>query len=190
LNNAVLNIKDPGEAIAARIGYMSEDRKTQGLYLMFPLSLNLIANRLLDFTRQGFVSAKAVEDNALNAVKDFRIATPNTAQVVNNLSGGNQQKVLLSAWFGINPLLLIVDEPTRGVDAGARSEIYELLRKLAATGIGIMVISSDLPEILGISDRIYVMREGKISGELSGKEATEDTVLAFALGRETAEKGA
>jgi ABC-type sugar transport system ATPase subunit len=187
LKGKTLKIKNPNQAIASRLGYMSEDRKNQGLYLTFSIALNLMANRLRDFTGKGFINNKLVEENAVNAVKDFRIVTHSITQIVNNLSGGNQQKVLLSAWFGINPLLLIVDEPTRGVDVGARSEIYELLRKLAAQGIGIMIISSDLPEILGITDRIYVMKDGAISGELSGEEATEDKVLALALGKATAE---
>ena len=161
---------------------MTEDRKAQGLFLNFSLTVNLIANRLRDFSSWGFVKRKSLEENANAAVKGFRIVTPGIEQIVNNLSGGNQQKVLLSAWFGIKPRLLIVDEPTRGVDVGARSEIYELLRELAKTGIAVMVISSDLPEILGISDRIYVMKDGGISGELSREEATEDKVLTLALG--------
>ena len=182
LDGEELQIRNPNQAIARRIGYMSEDRKTQGLYLNFTLADNLVSNRLGDFSTGGFLNFNLVEENAHNSVRDFRIVTPGIKQVVNNLSGGNQQKVLLSAWFGIKPRLLIVDEPTRGVDVGARSEIYDLLRKLAGTGIAVMVISSDLPEILGISDRIYVMKDGLISGELSGEEATEDKVLTLALG--------
>jgi len=177
-----LQIQNPNQAIARRIGYMSEDRKVQGLYLNFPLTDNLIANRLGDFSAIGFMKNRLIEENANASVKDFRIVTPGINQIVNNLSGGNQQKVLLGAWFGIKPRLLIVDEPTRGVDVGARSEIYDLLRKLARTGIAVMVISSDLSEILGISDRIYVMKDGSISGELSREEATEDMVLTLALG--------
>lgn len=177
-----LRIQNPSQAIAKHIGYMTEDRKSQGLFLNFILTVNLIANRLRDFTSWGFMKRKSVDENANTAVKDFRIITPSIDQVVNNLSGGNQQKVLLGAWFGIKPRLLIVDEPTRGVDVGARSEIYELLRKQVKTGIAVMVISSDLPEVLGISDRIYVMQDGRISGELSWEEATEDKVLTLALG--------
>ena len=177
-----LRIQNPSQAIAKHIGYMTEDRKSQGLFLNFILTVNLIANRLRDFTSWGFMKRKSVDENANTAVKDFRIITPSIDQVVNNLSGGNKQKVLLGAWFGIKPRLLIVDEPTRGVDVGARSEIYELLRKQVKTGIAVMVISSDLPEVLGISDRIYVMQDGRISGELSWEEATEDKVLTLALG--------
>jgi ABC-type sugar transport system ATPase subunit len=182
LDGEELHIRNPNQAIARRIGYLSEDRKTQGLYLNFTLAENLVSNRLKDFSAAGFMNNRQVEENAHEAVRDFRIVTPGINQIVNNLSGGNQQKVLLGIWFGIKPRLLIVDEPTRGVDVGARSEIYELLRKLAKTGIAVMVISSDLPEILGISDRIYVMKDGRISGELSREEATEDKVLTLALG--------
>jgi ABC-type sugar transport system ATPase subunit len=183
LDGEELQIRNPNQAITHGIGYMSEDRKAQGLYLNFALSDNLIANRLRDFSKGGFMNNRLIEENANTSVKDFRIVTPGINQVVKNLSGGNQQKVLLGAWFGIKPRLLIVDEPTRGVDVGARSEIYDLLRKLAKTGIAVMVISSDLPEILGISDRIYVMKDGNLSGELPREEANEDKVLTFALGR-------
>jgi len=108
--------------------------------------------------------------------------TPGINQLIVNLSGGNQQKVLLGAWLGIEPKLLIVDEPTRGVDVGAKSEIYELLRGLAGNGVAIMMISSDLPEILGVSDRIVVMKDGGIVGVLDHSEATEDKVIALATG--------
>ena len=177
-----LKIQNPKEAIARGIGYMSEDRKGQGLFLNFSVSDNLVANRMKEFSAGGFMKKKMVEENAHNAVRNFRVATPGIDQIMNNLSGGNQQKVLLSAWFGIKPRFLIVDEPTRGIDVGAKSEIYGYLRELAKTGTAVMVISSDLPEILGISDRIYVMKNGSISGELSREEATEDKVLTLALG--------
>jgi ABC-type sugar transport system ATPase subunit len=182
LDGRDVRAKTPLHAIANNIGYMSEDRKTQGLYLNFNITSNLIANRLGDFSQNGFISEKKTRENALTNVKDFRIATPGIDQTVGNLSGGNQQKTLLSAWFGIKPKLLIVDEPTRGVDVGARSEIYELLRALARQGAAIMMISSDLPEILGVSDRIIVMREGRISGELPASAATEDKVVTLAAG--------
>lgn len=189
LDGRSLKIGGTSQAIANSIGYMSEDRKTQGLYLKFSVAANLMANRIKDFSRNGFVSDKVVSESANASVKKFRIITPGIGQIVNNLSGGNQQKVLLGTWFGINPKLLIVDEPTRGVDVGARSEIYELLRNLAKNGVAIMMISSDLPEILGLSDRIIVMREGRIASELSRAEATEDNVLALAAGAGVPQKG-
>jgi ABC-type sugar transport system ATPase subunit len=182
LDGRDVSAKTPRHAIANNIGYMSEDRKTQGLYLRFSITSNLIANRLGDFSQNGFITEKKTRENARISVKDFRIATPAIEQTVGNLSGGNQQKTLLSAWFGIEPKVLIVDEPTRGVDVGARSEIYELLRALARRGAAIMMISSDLPEILGVSDRIIVMKEGRISGELPASAATEDKVVTLAAG--------
>ncbi len=177
------------EAIKNRIGYMSEDRKSQGLYLNFSIKNNLIANHLNDFSSNGFINEKLVEDNGHSCVDEFCVVTPSTDQIVGNLSGGNQQKVLLAAWFGINPRLLIVDEPTRGVDVGAKSDIYDLLRRLARTGVGIVMISSDLPEILGVSDRVIVIREGKIAGELAKEDANEQSIIALAAGVQSNGRG-
>ncbi|MCL2165486.1 MAG: sugar ABC transporter ATP-binding protein [Oscillospiraceae bacterium] len=177
-----LSFRNPNQAIRNRIAYMTEDRKALGLYLDFDIESNFIANRIKDFSKNGFVLNRGSSKNAENTVKNLRIVTPSVHQLVVNLSGGNQQKVLLGAWLGINPKVLIVDEPTRGVDVGAKSEIYTILRELANSGIAIMMISSDLPEILGMSDRIIVMKEGEISGELDCSEATEDRVISLAAG--------
>lgn len=176
------NIRSPEDAIALGIGYMSEDRKQEGLYIDFSIKANLIANRLRSFTSKGFLKEKDMDGIAAEAVKAFNVATPGIEQKVGNLSGGNQQKVLLAAWFGIKPKILIVDEPTRGVDVGAKSEIYTLLRNLAAGGVGIIMISSDLPEILGVSDRIIVVRGGEIAGELPAGQATEENIISMASG--------
>lgn len=188
LEGKKLNIRNTKQAIENGIGYMSEDRKTQGLYLKFSIKNNLISNRLKDFCIKGFISEKQVCQNGEERIKEFNIVTPGCEQIVGNLSGGNQQKVLLATWFGIKPKVLIVDEPTRGVDVGAKSEIYVLLRKLAKTGVGIIMISSDLPEILGVSDRIIIMRDGKVAGELSKEEANEEKVIALAAGVQTNQK--
>lgn len=182
LKGKKLNINNPRQAIKNGIGYMTEDRKSQGLFLSFNICQNIISNRLSDFCENGFIKDRKVEAESCVCVEKFGIATPDTNQLVERLSGGNQQKVLLATWFGIKPDLLIVDEPTRGVDVGAKSDIYKLLRELADTGVGIMLISSDLPEILGISDRIIVMKDGKIVGELDRAEATEEKVIALATG--------
>jgi len=178
-------IKNTRQAIKNGIGYMTEDRKTQGLYLNFSLKSNFISNHLKDFCIYGFISEKKVNQNGQSSIENFRVVTPSPEQTVRNLSGGNQQKVLLGIWFGIKPKLLIVDEPTRGVDVGAKSDIYNLLRKLAKTGVGIILISSDLPEVLGLSDRILVMKQGKIVGEVDREEATEEKVIALATGVQT-----
>lgn len=186
LEGAPLRINSSNQAIAAGIGYMSEDRKSQGLFLKFDLQSNFVANHLNDFCNSwGFLNEKQMEAYADRCIKEFGVITPGVRQKVNNLSGGNQQKVLLGAWFGIRPKLLIVDEPTKGVDVGAKSDIYVLLRNLARAGVGILMISSDLSEVLGVSDRIIVMKNGKIAGELSREEATEELVIALAAGVES-----
>jgi len=183
LDNKPIHPKNPRQAIAEGIGYLSEDRKSQGLFLDFSIRANVVANHLFDFCNSnGFLQERKTVSWASKIVSEYRIATPDVERPVKNLSGGNQQKVLAAEWIGINPKLLIVDEPTRGVDVGAKSEIYVLIRKLAATGAGIMLISSDLSEILGLSDRIIVMQNGVIVGELIASEATEEKVIALATG--------
>jgi ribose transport system ATP-binding protein len=172
----------PRDAIRLGIGYLTEDRKTQGLYLDFPVRANLAANRLEDLSVGPLVSDARMDAAAEKAVREYRIASGGGGKPVRTLSGGNQQKVLIGAWIGIAPRLLIVDEPTRGVDVGARSEIYGFLRGLAAQGTAIVMISSDLTEVLGLSDRIYVMKSGAIAGELDAKGATEEAVIALATG--------
>ena len=180
-----ITVKSPEHAIAQGIGYMTEDRKSLGLYLNFDIRSNIAANRLKKFSRRGFVMDKELNNVCEQTIKQFRVATPSARQKVINLSGGNQQKVMLAAWIGINPKVLIVDEPTRGVDVGAKCEIYEILRNLVReTGCGIIMISSDLPEILGLSDRIYIMKGGRIVAELDGKSATEESVMKYAAGSE------
>jgi len=180
LDGRPVSPSSPRHAIRLGIGYLTEDRKTQGLYLDFTVRTNLAANRLEALSRGPMVSEALVDAAAEKAVREYRIASGGTGRPVRTLSGGNQQKVLLGAWIGIAPRLLIVDEPTRGVDVGARSEIYGFLRKLAGQGTAIMMISSDLPEILGLSDRVYVMASGRIAGELFAKDATEQAVITLA----------
>ncbi|HHV94505.1 MAG TPA: sugar ABC transporter ATP-binding protein [Firmicutes bacterium] len=183
LEGKTLAVASPKDAIEAGIGYLTEDRKAQGLFLDMAMRDNCIAPHLETFANQlRMMDESAINDFAMKCRRDFNIVTPSIKQQVRNLSGGNQQKVLLSMWMGIKPKVLIVDEPTRGVDVGAKSEIYRLLRQLASTGVGIIMISSDLPEVLGLSDRILVMREGRIVGEFSGEEATEEKVIACATG--------
>src|SRR5690606_29530890 len=173
-------IRRPHDAIARRIAYLTEDRKIQGLYLNMTVAENCVAPSLARFTRTGFPQEARIREFAEECVRAFRIITPSVHQKVMNLSGGNQQKVLLSMWSGIQPELLMVDEPTKGVDVGAKQDVYEFLRRLAGRGVGIIVISSDLPEVLGISDRILVMRQGRLVGEVPGSEATEERVMALA----------
>ena len=181
LNGRAVRMDCPHRAIQNRIGYLTEDRKEQGLFPGMTIRENCVAPSLRCFVnRMGLVDERAVTDFAqVNRMK-LNIAARSVWQRVQSLSGGNQQKVLLSMWMGIQPQLLIVDEPTRGVDVGARSEIYHLLRELAGQDVGIIIISSDLLEILGLSDRILVMRGGRIVGEFAKDEATEEAVIACA----------
>jgi ribose transport system ATP-binding protein/rhamnose transport system ATP-binding protein len=171
----------PWDAIAAGLGMMPEDRKEGGLFLSMSIARN-VSVTVLDkvSTSAGLVSERAVEALADRFIKDLRIATPSSRRAVGDLSGGNQQKVLLAKWLAVGPEVLIVDEPTRGVDVGARSEIYRILRELARRGMALLVVSSDLPEVLTLADRIVVMADGRTVGELPGEGATEEDVLRLA----------
>ena len=183
LDGKQITVRNPGDAIANRIAYMSEDRKDEGLFLDMTIRENCAAPSLREFAGStGLMNEKAVTEFSEGFCEQFNIVTPSAWQTVGLLSGGNQQKVLLSMWVGIKPLVLIADEPTRGVDVGAKSEIYHMLRKLASEGVAIVMISSDLPEILGMSDRILVMRNGRMVGEFTRDEATEEKIISCAAG--------
>jgi ABC-type sugar transport system ATPase subunit len=173
-------IHSPEDAIRLGIGYLPEDRQTQGLFLQMSLRENVTAACLRDFTRLGFLNPHLAATVASDYVKHLRIITPTVEQQVANLSGGNQQKVLLAKWLATKPVALIADEPTRGVDVGAKAEIHQILRQFAAQGAGVIMISSELPEIMGMSDRIVVMHEGRITGEFDAAAATEEAIMACA----------
>lgn len=177
-----VNIRSPKDAIRQGIGYMSEDRKYDGLYLNFSIRDNFIANKLERFTRGLFLKDHKMEAYAKASIEKFSVVTPDHTRAIANLSGGNQQKVMLGEWCDIKPKVLIVDEPTRGVDIGAKTEIYQHLRNLAAEGVAVIVISSDLMEVLGISDRIMVMKSGELVCEMDRHEATEENIIAYATG--------
>ena len=173
LDGVHLHIRSPQQAIRSGLGYMTEDRKDQGLFLRMSIRDNCAAPSLAAFAgRSGWMDDTKIDEFAEACRDRFNIVAPHTQQRVGNLSGGNQQKVLLSMWMGIGPKVLIVDEPTRGVDIGAKSDIYALLRELAAAGVGIIMISSDLQEILGVSDRVLVMRDGRMVAEFAGSDIT------------------
>lgn len=170
----------PSDAIAAGIGMVPEDRKDGGLFLSMDVAQNVgaaVLGRQLDGNVVGLGGLDAV---AARFVQKLRIATPSLRQRVANLSGGNQQKVLVAKWLALRPDLLIVDEPTRGVDVGARADIYKILRDLAAEGVGLLVVSSDLPEVLALADRIVVMADGRTVGELAAATANEESILRLA----------
>jgi ribose transport system ATP-binding protein len=175
-------IRSPRQAINLGIGYLTEDRKSQGLIMVLSLKDNICLPSVDQFSRLGFMNGKAEIRAAKQSVQDLRIKTPGIYQQVVNLSGGNQQKVVISKWLCRHADILIFDEPTRGIDVGSKVEIYQLMNRLTARGAAIIMISSELPEILGMSDRIAVMNNGRITGEFSAGEATQELILQTALG--------
>ncbi len=183
LEGRPVRFRNPREAIASGMGYLSEDRKEEGLFQDHSIRFNAPAPLLSRFaSRLGWMRDDGIAAFAEDCRERFAINAPSTEKRVRLLSGGNQQKLLLGIWVGTSPKVLLVDEPTRGVDVGARSEIYRHLRALAESGTGILLVSSDLPEVLGMSDRVLVMRQGGIAGELSRPQATEERVIALAAG--------
>jgi ribose transport system ATP-binding protein len=174
--------KTPRQAIAAGVGFLPEDRKRHGLVLMRSVRENIGLPNLGRWSRAGVVSGPIEREAAERWVTELRIKTPNVDERVVRLSGGTQQKVVLARWLAAEARLLVMDEPTRGVDVGAKVEIYELMNRLTDAGAGILMISSELPEVLGMSDRIYVMRHGRIQAELDAATANEERVLQAALG--------
>jgi ABC-type sugar transport system ATPase subunit len=180
LDGAPVKISSPRRAMSLGIALVPEDRKQLGLVLGLGVGPNVSLSALTRLSRMGLIDFGA-EDTLIGRYIDrFRIKTPSREQFVGLLSGGNQQKVVLAKWLATNPRVLVVDEPTRGVDVGTKAEIYALMRELAAEGLAILVISSDLPEVLAISDRILVMRQGRLVGELTHAEATEERIMALA----------
>ena len=170
----------PDAAIRAGLGYLPEDRKSQGLFLDKSVTDNVVAANLGAARAGAWYNPAAARDLARAYREKLRIVTPDVGQDVLHLSGGNQQKVVLARWLLADPDVLIVDEPTHGIDVGAKSEIYALLRQLAARGKGILLISSELPEVLALSDRILVLREGRLRGQLDGRRTGEEEVMALA----------
>src|SRR5262245_15832474 len=173
----------PRDAIRRGVGFLPEDRKTQGLVLERSVKENVALPSTERLSRLGVVDGPAERALAAQQVDDLRIKTPGLDQRVGLLSGGNQQKVVLGKWLAADVDLLVMDEPTRGIDVAAKIEIYELMNRLTARGAGILMISSELPEVLGMSDRILVMREGRIVAEMDAAGATQETVLRAALGQ-------
>ncbi len=173
--------RGPSDAIKAGIGFVTEDRKEQGVVLPMAIRENVSLASLGKVSAGGFVRPGAERAEAQDSVTRLRVRTPSIEQRVGNLSGGNQQKVVLAKWLQTAPKVLILDEPTRGIDVGAKREIYQIMNELTAQGVGILMISSELPEVLGMADRIIVIRDGRIAGELNRAEATQEKVGALAL---------
>ena len=182
LDGKEVKINSPRQAIANGIGLSTEDRKFDGLALSLDVEFNINMASLRRITKMGFVNDHLGRENAENYVKAFNIKTPSLHQTTRNLSGGNQQKVVLSKCLSNEIKVLIVDEPTRGIDVGAKYEVYELFNRLSSEGVAIIMISSELPEILGMSDRVLVIHEGTINGNLKTSETSQEEILFLAAG--------
>ncbi len=167
----------------AGLGYISEDRKNLGLILLQDVKTNISNSSLDKISSFGVVDRQKEINTAEKYKKDLNIRTPSISQIVRNLSGGNQQKVVVSRSLMADPEIFIVDEPTRGIDVGAKTEIYSILNAMVAQGKSIIMVSSELPEAIGMADRIYVMNEGKIKGVLTQEEATQEKIMQMALAK-------
>ena len=184
--NRPARIAEPSDAIEAGIGYVPEDRRRHGVVLEMPIAANTSLASLRAISRRGWIDRAGERSLAERYVAQLQIKTPSVSAESGSLSGGNQQKVALSRWLAITPKVLILDEPTQGVDVGSKSEIHRLMVDLAERGLALIMISSELPEALGMSDRIAVMHNGSISGILPRAEATQQKILALALGHNPA----
>ncbi|HCC4462062.1 TPA: sugar ABC transporter ATP-binding protein [Citrobacter freundii] len=181
LNGKVTVIKDIPDAIQQGISYLTEDRKKEGLALGLSVERNIMLGNYPEYSdRYGNVDSKRCQKTSEEQVKALRIKTPHLEQAALNLSGGNQQKIIIARWVCKDTDTLIFDEPTRGIDVGAKLEIYELMNRLVAKGKSIIMISSELPEVLGMCDRILVMRNGRITGELASDDATQEKIMQYA----------
>jgi ribose transport system ATP-binding protein len=176
----------PADAIAHGVALVTEDRKAQGLLLKLSVAINTTVSGLKQLCRFGVIQKGRELKLVQNMIQQLSIKTPTPNFIVVNMSGGNQQKVVLARWLSIGTRIFILDEPTRGIDVGSKHEIYEIMADLTAKGVAVMMISSELPEILGMSDRIMVMRQGTIVKELSRAEASEEAIMSYAVGSQAA----
>jgi rhamnose transport system ATP-binding protein len=189
INNAALKPHSPRDAIAAGVGFVPEDRRKQGLVLDLSVARNVTLTLRHSLARLGLISGQREHAAAQDWSQRLQVKTGSQDLPVSTLSGGNQQKVVLAKWLATDPKLLIVDEPTRGIDVGTKAEVHRLLSDLAGRGIAILMISSELPEVLGMADRILVMHEGRITAELNHAEATAELVMQAATGSNAALHG-
>jgi putative multiple sugar transport system ATP-binding protein len=175
------NLKDPHAAIQNGIAYVTEDRKTNGLILGESIRFNTTLARINKVCTNGIINVDLEVSEAEKMTKAMGTKTPSNEQKVGNLSGGNQQKALLGKWMFAEPDVLILDEPTRGIDVGAKYDIYCLINEMVANGKAVVMISSEMPELIGMCDRIYVMNEGKLVGELDAKDATQEKIMSYIM---------
>lgn len=177
-----VHIKSPNDAIRHRMALLTEDRKRTGIMGVLPVRDNMMIASLGSYTKGGLLNNRVINETCAREKNRLELKTPSMDQLIKLLSGGNQQKVLVSRWLLTSPDILILDEPTRGIDVGAKSEIHRLMSKLAQEGKAIIMISSELPEILGMSDRVLVMHEGRVGGILERKDATQENIMRAATG--------
>jgi rhamnose transport system ATP-binding protein len=189
LRGQPVKVESAAQAVERGIAYVPEDRRRHGVILDLPVAENTTLAVLRKVSKLGFLNFRQERDLAAGFVERLRIKTPSVEVPVGNLSGGNQQKVVLARWLAADPFVLILDEPTQGVDVGAKAEIHRLMSELAGRGMAIVMISSELPEILGMSDRVAVMHAGTIVGVLDRATATQEGVLELALGHGTQSGG-
>lgn len=185
----IARLKNVHRSIENGIVYMTEDRKADGLALSLDIEKNISIASLKKFSKKGIVNAQKAKENARRYVESLKIKIFNLEQEAKLLSGGNQQKVILAKWMSCNPKILIFDEPTKGIDVGAKYEIYKLINELSDAGMGIILISSDLPEVIGMSDRVYVYREGRTVAELNHSEIEASNIMQYATGIKKQKKG-
>ncbi|HKJ67100.1 MAG TPA: sugar ABC transporter ATP-binding protein [bacterium] len=183
LDGRIVRIDSPHTAIRAGIGLVPEDRALEGLILGMSVSKNISLANIQNVERSGFVNSRIENKLAAKYIDQLDIRTPSPQQIVEYLSGGNQQKVVIAKWLATNPRILMLDEPTRGIDVNAKNEIYRLISELANTGLGLIVVSSELPEILSIADRIMVLSEGRKTGEFRQAQASEEVLMKAAIPR-------
>jgi len=177
-----VSISNPRQAIAAGIGFITEDRKTEGLLLEKSIAENIELPNLNKVSGAGVLSGKKSAELVKRGIEEFRVKCFGPGHECGNLSGGNQQKVVLAKWIYTDPKILILDEPTRGVDIGAKKEIYNVINEMAAKGVAVIMVSSELPEVLGMSDRIMVVHEGDVTGFINGADADQAKVMTLATG--------
>ena len=182
INGSKVELKTVSDAIAHKLAYVTEDRKGNGLILSNPITVNTTLANLEGVSNRFKVIDHSLEENVSKQyVNKLRTKCPSVMQKVGNLSGGNQQKILLAKWMFANPEILILDEPTRGIDVGAKYEIYCIINNLVAEGKSVIMVSSELPEVLGMSDRIYIMNDGRMVGEVSAEEASQELIMSRIL---------
>jgi ribose transport system ATP-binding protein len=183
LEDRLVKIQTPKDAIGKGIYLIPEDRRKAGLILEDSIRKNITLPSLVRYASAGLINFESERKAASSIFKKLNVKAPSVEERVGNLSGGNQQKVVLAKWLSLSPHVLIFDEPTRGIDVGAKAEIYELMRGLAESGVAIMMISSDMEEILGVSERVAVMHEGRLSGVLERSSCNEEAIMRLAVGR-------